>query len=250
MQIQNISPAKIGISLLGLGILSTVLTTTIINHSPTDQAEIISSVAPLKDTRDGDKALNAIKKDLVTLASKLNSRQKTGDIAKQLDDLEEKFLQLENKIEYVLQQENGVAYNTEDDTENNSNQNTRPPGIDSMEAEAQKSLDRRYYAEQQFDEGSVDPKWSAETSSLITRSIDIMPSNSSEFSYVRCQSTMCMAEVSHLDANAAEEFVLHFTSQLGAALPEINYYSNEDSDGSINMVMHLAREGHSLPQLP
>lgn len=96
---------------------------------------------------------------------------------------------------------------------------------------------------------NIDYQWSAQTSDLIAQNLENSEQIKTDLESLECRATLCRVEVNHHDASIAEEFELQFPLQVGEALPQINYLYEPQDDGSVSVVMYLARDGYDLPQV-
>lgn len=102
--------------------------------------------------------------------------------------------------------------------------------------------------ETSFQSEHVDQKWSGTAVAAIEQAftsdrLATLPT------VTECHSTLCRIELEHDDPLQMEEFLRFFPGMVADVMPRITAEQVENSDGSISMVVYLARAGHSLPQL-
>jgi len=165
-----------------------------------------------------------------------------------------------NKLrrELALLQERVEALSIENDSEDalskqahpfDANQSPEDPLQLDAEQMANEELERMMIMDRMFQAEPTDEQWSYNVTQMVTdvfRDIDAMHTT---LSRVQCRSTLCLVEVEHSDAEAAEEFDLYFPINVGEALPQANYYTENFDDGSSRVTMYFAREGYDLPQV-
>lgn len=121
-----------------------------------------------------------------------------------------------------------------------------------MNAQAQqqreKDLMRMELINTVFQAEPIDQQWSFDATHVITQALESAEARQTDLSRLECRSTMCLVEANHGDAAAADDFALKFPMQVAQALPEITYYYQPLDDGSVNVLMYLARSGYELPQ--
>ena len=118
-----------------------------------------------------------------------------------------------------------------------------PEKLASQELERMTTMDRF------FQEEATDEQWSRDVTRMVTEVFQDMDASHTALSRVQCRSTLCLVEVEHSDAEAAEEFALYFPIDVGEALPQASYYTENFDDGSSRVTMYFARDGYEIPQL-
>jgi hypothetical protein len=100
-----------------------------------------------------------------------------------------------------------------------------------------------------FQTQNTDEQWSADVTDTITAVFANKSFLDAELSQVQCRSTLCIVEVEHRDSSAVDEFDMEFQMQIGGQLPQTNYTSTQNDDGSVTVTMYMAREGYEFPQV-
>lgn len=198
-------------------------------------------------------SLMALKKDVALLKMDLVALKQTSTSSSRL---QQEILKL--KKEVVALQERVKNSPTKDEhhskIENVSDssasaQLTEEDMIAAAEESDYEYRKRMEIMESVFLSENIDPQWSTKTSGLITQHLEKGEQTKTNLEDVDCRATLCRVAVNHQDAAVAEEFQLQFPMQMAEALPQINYLYEQQADGSVSMVMYLARDGYDLPRV-
>lgn len=117
----------------------------------------------------------------------------------------------------------------------------------SVDSEALMKRDQhRNYLEDTLYEQELDPVWSSEMSSKINDVLSAIPGNLSDSSFIQCQSTLCMVELT-VSNEEINEFMIQFNTQIAGATKHIRSFVQNRGDGKSTMNMYLTKVGHDLP---
>lgn len=100
-----------------------------------------------------------------------------------------------------------------------------------------------------FQTQETDEQWSADVTESITAVFADKSFSDTALAQVQCRSTLCIVEVDHPNSSAVDEFDMEFQMQMGGQLPQTNYTSKQNDDGSVTVTMYMAREGYEFPQV-
>jgi len=115
--------------------------------------------------------------------------------------------------------------------------------LDHMAAEqAERDARQRAQLEAQFASEQEDPWWSSATTEVIHAAMADGALGGLDYGEVECRSAMCRMRVDGLTPEQQTALELYFPMQVGEALPKINYQQQENIDGTMSVVMYLARE--------
>jgi hypothetical protein len=62
-----------------------------------------------------------------------------------------------------------------------------------------------------------------------------------------CRQSACRLTVEHATRQELEQFTLLVPLQVGAVLPQLTFFHDEDATGRLHTVVYLTRQGHTLP---
>lgn len=121
--------------------------------------------------------------------------------------------------------------------------------VEAQQAQQQERMRQRMDAiAASFRLESVDRGWSADTAELIQTALASDELNDVGRIESECRSTLCRLDVAHEDPARMEEFIWVFTDMVADSLPQMTMEQVHHDDGSIDSILYLVREGHSLPQ--
>lgn len=115
------------------------------------------------------------------------------------------------------------------------------------QAREQRDRDQRMALDTHVDTEGVDRPWSVATMDVITQVLASAALAATTVQDLECRTTVCRLTVEHEHRQALDQFALMFPLQVGAELPQLTYFHDQGTDGSIRTVIYLTRQGHSLP---
>ncbi|EDZ66862.1 hypothetical protein NOC27_189 [Nitrosococcus oceani AFC27] len=198
-------------------------------------------------------SLVALEQEMALLKMELAALKQTSTSSNRLQQeivkLKKEVMVLRGRVESLPGKgEYGSNVENEGDSPASA-QLTEQDMIAAAEEEDYKYRKRMEIMERVFLSENIDPQWSTKTSGLITQHLEKGEQTKTNLEDVDCRATLCRVAVNHQDAAVAEEFQLQFPMQMAEALPQINYLYEQQADGSVSMVMYLARDGYDLPQV-
>lgn len=186
-----------------------------------------------------------LKVELATL--KVASRE-SGRLQKELFKLKQEVVALQRRVGNFSAADETPA-NTENAAASSETMEfTEQDIIAAAEEEGYQHRKQMEIIDSVFWSENVDSQWSTKASDLIAQHLENEEQIKTSLANVDCRATLCRVEASHQDADAAEAFELQFPMRVGKMLPQISYLYEEQNDGSVSMVMYLARNGYDLPQ--
>lgn len=195
-------------------------------------------------------ALAALKGEIALLKAEIATVKKASirlsPVQKELSKLKEEVAALHRQI---------VNFSTASESLDNAEDLQKPAGfteqdiITATQEQAYEDRKRMEMINSVFLSENADYQWAARTTDLITQHLGKGEQVQTILSDVECRTTLCRVEVNHEDATAAGEFELQFSMQVGEVLPQTSYFYEPQDNGSISVVMYLAREGYDLPQV-
>lgn len=231
-------------------LFSTLDDATLHSDNMTLPAESVSN----DDGGEATPSLMVLKQEMALLKVELATLKQTSTDSSRLQQeivkLKEEVVALQRRVESSPMKAEHHS-NMENVTNNSSAsaQLTEQDMIAAAEEEDYEYRKRMEITESVFLSEKVDPQWSTKTSGLITQYLENGEQLKTSLENVDCRATLCRVTVNHQDAAVAEEFQLQFPMQMAEALPQINYLYEQQADGSIGMVMYLARDGYDLPKV-
>ncbi|TVZ41556.1 hypothetical protein P886_0903 [Alteromonadaceae bacterium 2753L.S.0a.02] len=102
------------------------------------------------------------------------------------------------------------------------------------------------YLEDILYEQELDPAWSSQMSNQINEALSAIPGNLADASYVQCQATLCMVELT-VSSEEVDDFILQFNTQIADASQQMRSFVHNRGDGKLTMQMYLAKAGYDLP---
>ncbi len=120
-----------------------------------------------------------------------------------------------------------------------------PEALDAQQQN--KEINRKLAIDNAFWAEPVDALWSNEVTQTVTEVFEDLDTSQTELSQMQCHSSLCLIEVEHADATAADEFSLRFPVEVGEMLPQASYHSENLEDGGVRITMYFARDGYDLP---
>ncbi|ADJ28218.1 hypothetical protein [Nitrosococcus watsonii] len=240
----------------GLATLSIIVYITLFS-TPADVTSLPGKIMLTEESVNNDygggTALMALKKDVARLNAELAALKQTSIDSSRLQQeivkLKEEVVVLRGGVE-SLPGKGEYGSNAENEVDSPASaQLTEQDMVAAAEEEDYKYRKRMEMMERVFLSENIDPQWSTKTSGLITQYLENENQVKANLEDVDCRATLCRVAVNHQDATVAEEFQLQFPMQMAEALPQINYLYEQQADGSVRMVMYLARDGYDLPQV-
>ncbi|ABA58291.1 hypothetical protein Noc_1823 [Nitrosococcus oceani ATCC 19707] len=242
-----------GLAVLSIGVYITLFSTPddVTSHS----SNMILTEEGVRND-EGDESvpsLVALEQEMALLKMELAALKQTSTSSNRLQQeivkLKKEVMVLRGRVESLPGKgEYGSNVENEGDSPASA-QLTEQDMIAAAEEEDYKYRKRMEIMERVFLSENIDPQWSTKTSGLITQHLEKGEQTKTNLEDVDCRATLCRVAVNHQDAAVAEEFQLQFPMQMAEALPQINYLYEQQADGSVSMVMYLARDGYDLPQV-
>ncbi|MCH9697566.1 MAG: hypothetical protein K0U68_05635 [Gammaproteobacteria bacterium] len=123
----------------------------------------------------------------------------------------------------------------------------KPPMINQEQQD--KEFERIDIIKNAFQAEQTDTQWSMEITDSITSFFNSTNASGSVLSQVNCRTTLCIVEVEYENTSAMDEFDLDFQLHMASQLPQSNYATEQNDDGSLTVTMYMAREGYEFPQV-
>lgn len=110
-----------------------------------------------------------------------------------------------------------------------------------LKAQRMAAMDTYYASETEYTE------WSSRTTEAIRDAFSSEQLAGVSAGDVSCRETLCRVEVHSSDRMNIEEMEMQLPFLVGDQLPRATMQQTEHADGSVSVVMFLAREGHAFP---
>lgn len=117
--------------------------------------------------------------------------------------------------------------------------------------QAQEQRDREHMAaiESYVQAEAVETRWSVDTTEVLTQVLASAELAATAVHDIECRTTMCRVTVEHENMQTLDQFTMMFPMQVGEALPHLNFFHDQGTEGRMLTVIYLTRQGHSLPDL-
>lgn len=195
--------------------------------------------------------INKLIKEHAFLKSELSAlkRKKDSSIAMQKDFfiLKQEFINLREQLGIV--ESVSLSFDGIDNKFASKSQPSTEEEMNSIEEERQRrDLERMEFLSDFLMAEVIDEPWSFDTHNFINETIDEIGNTQTFLTNVQCRTTLCVVELDHGDSSSADKFTFEFSTKVGEALPEANYFYNQHDNGSVSVKIYFARAGHELPQ--
>lgn len=189
--------------------------------------------------------LEQLRADLAALQRELQAVRvaQSSDTTAELRDLRTKLVQLQQQLDSSATRRESVSAASQGEAAFES-----PEAAEQQERERTRELIA--FLDGQFQSQAVDTQWGTQAEAQITDTFSLEALRASRLRSVRCQATMCQVEVDHIDTDAERAFMTQLGKLEAFVNAEAFYERTDHDDGSVAVLIYVARSGHRLPDPP